>query len=162
MYVYILLLILGDIFQSRFYYYYYYLRLPRVSVGWCFRLESEEHQVSSSPKDSSLYAGRFNNARMWMVSTHPLISKSFSLRTILLVTVLSAPIPIGINVILMLDSFSVFCQGEGYYLSFRIPSFVRRVKFKIPAQFSDDHLPQQLVSVSNMLRANLLYLLIIW
>ena len=46
-----------------------------------------------------------NNAVVWMVSTRPLISKSSSPSTDLLVTVLRAPITIGITVTFMFHSF---------------------------------------------------------
>ena len=46
-----------------------------------------------------------NNAVVWMVSTHPLISKSSSPCTSSLVTVLSVPITIGITIVYMFHSF---------------------------------------------------------
>ncbi len=46
-----------------------------------------------------------NKAIVWMISTRPLISLSFSLCTNLLVTVPSAPITIGISVTFMFHSF---------------------------------------------------------
>ena len=47
----------------------------------------------------------FNNVVVWMVSTHPLIFKSFSSFINLLMTVSSAPITIGITVTFMFHSF---------------------------------------------------------
>ena len=48
-----------------------------------------------------------NNAVVWIVSTRPLISKSFILYPSPLVTVPSAPITIGITVTFTFHSFSV-------------------------------------------------------
>ena len=58
-----------------------------------------------------------NNVVDWMVSTRPLISKSFSPCTNLLVTVPRIPITIGITVTFMFHSFIL--QGLRTYLSFR-------------------------------------------
>ena len=64
-----------------------------------------------------------NSAVVWIVSTRPLISKSFSPCINRLVTVSKAPMPIVITVTFMFHSFfSVFKQGLGIYLSFCFPS----------------------------------------
>ena len=71
-------------------------------------LEFEWQQVSSSLLDYSLYSGQSQNCSS-LVSTRPVISKSFSPRTNPSVTVLRAPITIGIIVTFM------------FYVSFSIP-----------------------------------------
>ena len=53
----------------------------------------------------------FNNAVVWIVSTHPLISKSSTPCTKPLVTVPSAPITVGITVTLMFHRFFFLLQG---------------------------------------------------
>ena len=60
----------------------------------------------------------FNNAEVWMVSTQPLISNSYSTNS--LVTVSSAPIIIRITITFIASS--VLAQGLDTYLSFRFPS----------------------------------------
>ena len=57
-----------------------------------------------------------------MVSTRPLISKSFSPCINPSKIVSSAPITIGITVIFMFHSFSVLYQGLDTYLFLRFPS----------------------------------------
>ena len=61
-----------------------------------------------------------NNTVIWMVSTHPLISKSSSLCTNSLVTVPSMPITIGIYFTFIFHSFFflVLKKGLGTHLSF--------------------------------------------
>ena len=61
-----------------------------------------------------------NNAVIWMVSTRPPTSKSFSLFSSPLVTVSNAPITNGIIVTYMFHSFSIPYQGRGTYPSFHI------------------------------------------
>ena len=63
-----------------------------------------------------------NNVMVWMVSTRPLISKSFTPFTKPLVTVLRAPRTIGITVTFMFHSFFNF-RARSRYLSFFSLSF---------------------------------------
>ena len=56
---------------------------------------------------------------VWMASTRPLISKSFSPCTNPLVIIPRAPFKIGISVTFMFHSFSIHKQCPGTYLSFR-------------------------------------------
>ena len=63
-----------------------------------------------------------HNAVIWMVSTHPPISKSSSPFNNLLVTVPKTPITIGIIVTIMFHSLSIPWQGSGTYLSLHILS----------------------------------------
>ena len=63
-----------------------------------------------------------NNAVVWMVSTRPPTSKSSSLFNNPLVTVLNAPITIGIIVICMFHCF-FNSQAKSRYLSFFSHSF---------------------------------------
>ena len=63
-----------------------------------------------------------NNAVVWMVSTRPLISKSFSPCINPLVTVSRAPITIGITVTFMFHPF-FHCLARSRYLSFFLLSF---------------------------------------
>ena len=63
-----------------------------------------------------------NNAVVWMVSTHPLISKSASHFNNSLVTVLKVPITIGIIVTFMFNNFFNSLARSGY-LSFFPHSF---------------------------------------
>ena len=63
-----------------------------------------------------------NNAVVWMVSTHPLISKFFSPCTNPLVTVPSAPVTIGITVIFMFHCF-FSSLTRSWYLSLFSLSF---------------------------------------
>ena len=63
-----------------------------------------------------------NNAVVWMVSTHPPISKSSSPFSNPLVTVPNAPNTIGIIVTCMFQFFSIPLQGRGTYPSFHILS----------------------------------------
>ena len=74
---------------------------------------------SKSPQVSRTFLsipGDLNNAVVWMVSTHPLISKSSSPCTSPLVTVSSAPITIGFTVTFLLHSF-FNSQARSRYLS---------------------------------------------
>ena len=59
-----------------------------------------------------------------MVSTRPLISKSSSPCTNLLVTVPRAPITIGITITFMFHCFSIPWQGRDTYLSFSFLSIL--------------------------------------
>ena len=89
--------------------------------GFCQRAEKAmEHKSDSDTLLSILPI--LNNAVIWMVSTHPLISKSSSLCTIPLVTVTRAPITIGIIVTFMFHSFSN-SLARSRYLSFFSLSF---------------------------------------
>ena len=63
-----------------------------------------------------------NNVVVWMVSTHPLISKSSSPFTNPLVSVLRAPITIDITVSFMFHSFSS-SLARSWYLSVFLLSF---------------------------------------
>ena len=63
-----------------------------------------------------------NNVVVWMISTCPLISKSSSLFNNPLVTVLKAPIAIGIIVTFMFYSF-FYSLARSKYLSFFLLSF---------------------------------------
>ena len=81
-----------------YYYYYYYFthfRVYNTSVSWWF---SPGMCVTPSLQKSSNY---LNNAVVLMVSTHRLISRSFSSCTNPLVTLPSTPINIGITVTFM-------------------------------------------------------------
>ena len=64
-----------------------------------------------------------NNALVWMVSTHPLISKSFSACTSPLVTVPSAPVTICIIITFMFHSFFFSSLARSRYLSLFSLSF---------------------------------------
>ena len=64
-----------------------------------------------------------NNVVVLMVFTHPLISKSSSPSTIILVTLSNAPVTIGISFSFAFYSFfSVLEQSLGTYLPFHFPS----------------------------------------
>ena len=65
-----------------------------------------------------------NNALVWMVSTRPLISKSSSPWINSLVTVLRAPLTIGIIVTFIFQFFSIALQGPGTYHSFHFLSIL--------------------------------------
>ena len=64
----------------------------------------------------------FNNVVVWMVSTHPIISKSTSSSTNLLVTVPRAPVTIGLTITFIFHSF-FNSQAKSRYLSFFLLSF---------------------------------------
>ena len=81
--------------------------------------DSKSHQVSRTLL--SILAV-LNNVVVWVVSTRPLISKPSSLLNNLLVTVLKAPITIGINVTFMPQSF-FNSLARSRYLSFFSFSF---------------------------------------
>ena len=59
-----------------------------------------------------------HNAIVWLVPTCPLIFKSSNLSSNSSVTVLSAPITIGITITFLFYSFSLLYQGLRTYLSF--------------------------------------------
>ena len=84
-----------------------------------FSLEFEWQQVS---RTLPCILANLNNAVVWMVSTSPVISKSSSPCTNLLVTVPRAQITIGIIVTFI--AFSVPKQGPGTYSSFHILSIL--------------------------------------
>ena len=89
-------------------------------------LEFEWHQVS---KTLLSILADLNNAVDWVASTRPVISKSSRLCTNPFVTVLKAPITIGITVTIMFLSFcccffSIPLQGLGTYPSFRFLSIL--------------------------------------
>ena len=69
-----------------------------------------------------------NNTVVWMVFTRPLISKSSDPCTNPLVAGPSAPITIGITVILMFHSFSVLKHGLSIYLFFHFLSVLPYVQ----------------------------------
>ena len=77
---------------------------------------------SKSPKVSRTLLVDLNNSVVWMVSTRPLIYKSFSPYTNPLVTVPSAPIIIGITVTFMFHSFFCSLARSSYLFSFRFLS----------------------------------------
>ena len=84
-----------------------------------FPLESQSLQVSRTLL--SILANP-NNAVVWMVSTCPLISKSFSPCTNPLVTVLSMSVTIGITITFLFHSF-FNSLARSRYLSLFLPSF---------------------------------------
>ena len=100
------------------YYYYYsfssfsYQRWPLV-FHWSLR-DSKSPQIYRSLL--SILAD-LNNAVPWMLTTSPLISKSFSLCTNPLVTLPSAPVTIDITVTFMFHSF-FSSLAKSRYLSF--------------------------------------------
>ena len=82
---------------------------------------------SKSPRVSRTLLGilaNLKNTVVWMVSSHPPISKTFMFLTNHLVTVPSAPIIIGITVTFMFHSFLVLKWGLDTYLSIRFPSIL--------------------------------------
>ena len=82
-------------------------------VFHCSLSDSKSPQVSRTLL--SILAD-LNNATVWMVSTHLLISKSFGPCAKPLVTVLSTPITIGITVTFMFHSF-FSSLARSWYLS---------------------------------------------
>ena len=85
--------------------------------------EFEWQQVSLSLQDSSQYSGRSQQCyTVWIVSTRPPTSKSSNPFNNPLVTVLKAPITIGIIITFMIHSF-FNCPARSRYLSFFSLSF---------------------------------------
>ena len=88
--------------------------------------DSKSSQVS---RNLLSILGDLNNAEVWMVSTRPFNSKSFSPCTNPLVTVPSAPIAIGITVTFMIHIFFNSLARSRYlsvfspFLSFTLWSF---------------------------------------
>ena len=81
---------------------------------------------SKSPQESSfplIILVTFNNSLVWIVTTRRLISECFSSYTNLLVSVPSAPITIGITIIIMFHSFFT-SLARTRYLSFRLFGFI--------------------------------------
>ena len=78
------------------------LRVFHTSVSWWFSTGVWVTASLPSLQDSSQYSGWFV---VWMVSSHPLISKSSSPHTKPLVPLPSAPITIGITVTFMFHRF---------------------------------------------------------
>ena len=85
---------------------------------WCLS-DSKSPQVS---RNLLSILADLNNAVVWMVSTRPLISTSFSPCTNFLVTVPSVPITFGITVIFMFHNF-FGSLARSWYLSLFSPSF---------------------------------------
>ena len=76
---------------------------------------------SKSPQVSRTFLSILDNfkiALVWMVSTRPLISKSCSPCTDLLVTVPNELTTMGITTTFTFHSFLILLQGQGTYLSF--------------------------------------------
>ena len=73
--------------------------------------------------DSSQYSRRSQQMVVWIVSTHPLISKSSSLYTNPLVTVLRAPSTIGITVTFMFHRIFQFRSKVFIFLSAFFPFY---------------------------------------
>ena len=104
------------------YYYCYYSTLFWVfhtNISWFFLLEFEWQLVSRT--FLSILAD-LNNVVVWMVSTFPLISKSYSSLTIPLGIFPSAPITTGITVTFMFHSF-FSSLARSRYSSLFLPSF---------------------------------------
>ena len=91
----------------------------------------------------------FNNAVVWMVSTRPLISKSSSPSTNPLVTVLNAPITIGMTVTFIFYRFSILQKGLGTYLSFRFNSMTNRCTLLLKERSKTNEWTRILVSSKN-------------
>ena len=94
-----------------YYYYYYYLliRVFHISVSWWFSTGVwVTASVLKSPGLFSVIRPFLNNVAVWMVSTRPPISKSFSPFSNPSVTVPNAPITIGIIVTCMFHFFFEF------------------------------------------------------
>ena len=90
-----------------------------------FSLEFEWQQTSLISRTLLSSLTDFDNAVIWVVSTHPLISKSSSPRTNPLLTVRRAPITIVITITFMFHSFFLIpWQVPGTYLSFRFRSIL--------------------------------------
>ena len=87
---------------------------------WCL---SDNKSLQVSRTLLSILAD-LSNAVVWIVSTHPLISKSSSPFTNPLVTVPRAPVTIGITVTFMFHSFLIPLRVRGTYSSFRFLSLV--------------------------------------
>ena len=106
-----------------YYYYYYYLLLESFSHQLVLMVFHRNLNDSKSPQVSrnllSILA-YLNNAVVWMVSTCPLISKSSSPFINPLVTVLRAPIIIGIIVTFMFHSFFNFIAKSRYLSLFSL------------------------------------------
>ena len=88
--------------QNYYCYCFTLLRFFTSALADSFSPEFEWQRVTSALFCSLAY---FNDAVVWMVSTCPLISKSSSPCTTLLVTALSTPITIGITITFMFPSF---------------------------------------------------------
>ena len=73
-----------------------------------------------SPGLSLVFYADLNNAVVWMISIRPLISKSLSLRTNPLLTVLNVPITIGITVTFMFHSFFSSLARSSYLSLFSL------------------------------------------
>ena len=103
-----------------YYYYYYYLLIRafhnRVS-RWFFTGVSDSKSPQVSRTLLSILAV-LNNAVVWMVSTRPPTSKSFSPFSNPLVTFPNAPITIGITVTCMFHSFFQFLARSRYLYFF--------------------------------------------
>ena len=97
----------------------YSLRVFTSALPDCLSLEFVWQQVSSSLLS---ILTDLNNVVVWVVSTHPLISKSFSPFINPLVNVPRAPITIGIIVTFMFHDF-FNSQAKSRYLSFFWLSF---------------------------------------
>ena len=96
--------------SNNYYYYYYSLRVFHINISWWSF--AEVWVTASLLKSRGLFSilAKLNYAVVWMVSTHPLISKSSSPCINPFVTVPRAPITIGITVAFMFHSFFQFSE----------------------------------------------------
>ena len=112
----IIIIIIIIIVNFDYYYYYYYLLLESFSHQRYLMVFLWSLSESKSPQVSSILAV-FNNVVVWMVSTHPLISKSSSSFINPLMTVPRASITAGINTAFMFyNLFNSLARSR--YLSF--------------------------------------------
>ena len=100
-------------------YYFIHLRVFHTNVNWWFSIG---FWVTASLLNFLELFLVFWPISVWMVSTHPLISRFSSPFIIPFVTLPSAPITIGITVTFMFHSFVSSLARPKYYFSFRFLS----------------------------------------